>query len=105
MRILVLAIVAISFFASCDRPKAEINPEEVIRAIDGYELKYKHLQAYVDKHGGDFGVPSILTNSEIREEIKEQVIREFIMVPDDLFEELDEHYEWMQRRQYVKSEP
>ena len=100
-----LTIFCLMIFFSCEKQVEVNNPEEVIQTIDGYELRQKHLDAYVDKNGGLYGIPMTLENPESIEKVKKHLITAFSIVPEDMILELEDHYEWMQRRNALQTAP
>lgn len=92
--IILAAALFLCALMSCSPRQKTYHPEDIIETFEGHHLKYKHLQAYVNKNGGDLGIPTYLSEKNL-ETVKAKVIREFFLIPEELVRDLDDHYDWM----------
>ncbi len=90
-------LIIVSFitilFSACNNSQEFQNPERVIQTTNGFQLKEKHLYAYLDKNAGSFGISSILDDPKAMEELKAQLLQDFASMPETFILELNDHYE------------
>ncbi len=94
--LLFIALCLSTIFSSCSNAQDFQHPETIIQTVDGYQLKEKHLYAYLDKNAGSFGISAILDDPETITSLRKQLLEEFSSMPEMMVLELEDHYEWLQ---------
>ena len=92
MRTLLFALPLV-FFLSCDnQAQAQYQPEDIIHSAGDFDMKYKHVMAYVDMEmeGED---PNLLNDQKYMAELTKEAIEEFSDDPESFIADMDQHYE------------
>jgi hypothetical protein len=71
------------------------QPDDVIHTIGQHQLRYRHVLAYIniEMEGED---PALLSDEEHIEELTQELLEEFAEAPEEVVNDLEEHYAAMQ---------
>ena len=75
--------------------KAQFQPEDVIHTVGQYQLKFKHILAYVDieMEGED---PALLQDQSYVQALTKECVEEFADSPEEVLADLDQHFQAME---------
>lgn len=95
MKPYLLTIVLICFSFSTFAQQQQFQPEDVVHTVNGHQLKYKHVLAYIDMemYGED---PAQLNSQEFVKELTTECLEEFAEDPAFFVEEMNTHYQAIQ---------
>lgn len=74
----------------------QFQPEDILHTQGQHQLKYKHFLAYanIELAGED---PALLNNQQYMQELVTECIEEFNEAPTEFVQDLDQHYQAMQK--------
>lgn len=95
MKSFIFALVIVFSTISCSNAQQQFSPEDVMYTIGSYQLKYKHVLAYVDMEmeGED---PTLAYEPGYIQELTVECLEEFAEAPETFLADLEIHYEAMQ---------
>lgn len=73
----------------------QYQPDDVINTIGRHHLKYRHVLAYIniEMEGED---PALMSDKKYIEELTQELLEEFAVTPEEVINDMEEHYAAMQ---------
>ena len=96
MKNLASLILCSLFFCSCNaQPQQQFQPDDVIHTHEGYELRFKHVMAYVsfEMDGED---PALFNDTEFMAGLTQECVDEFVDDPEAFLVDLELDYNGME---------
>lgn len=95
MKSFIFALIIVFSILSCSYGQQQFSPEDIMQTIGSYQLKFKHVLAYVDleMEGED---PTLAYEPGYIQELTVECLEEFAEDPETFLADLEVHYEAMQ---------
>lgn len=88
-------LTAFLLFATSSCYAQQYQPDDVIHTIGRHQLKYRHVLAYIniEMEGED---TALMSDGKYIEELTQELLEEFAVAPEEVINDMDEHYAAMQ---------
>lgn len=89
------ALAAFLLFVTGSGYTQQYQPDDVIHSIGRHQLKYRHVLAYIniEMEGEN---PALMSDKKYIEELTQELLEDFAVAPEEVINDMDEHYAAMQ---------